>query len=497
MKFPRSAGILLHPTSLPGPYGIGTMGAEARAFVDFLAEAGIGLWQTLPLGPTGYGDSPYQSLSAFAGNPYLIDPGVLRDQGLLGDAECRDAMWPNAGKVDFGRLFIERNRLLDAAWEKFSRDPPAGMREDLEAFIRRNSSWLEDYALFSAIKERCAHVRWDAWPAGLRMREKKALADFSGRYGHRTGRHRFVQYLFFRQWESLHKYANGNGVRIIGDIPIFMAYDSSDVWARSDLFQLDGNRNPVKVSGVPPDYFTSTGQLWGNPLYDWKACRAESYSWWIQRIKASLSMADILRIDHFRGFESNWAVPASHPTAEKGAWEPGPGKAFFKAVEAELGELPVIAEDLGFITPEVERLREDLGFPGMKILQFAFEPSTDNADYPHNYMRDSVVYTGTHDNDTCAGWLGEASVEARSRALAYVGGNRKSFARNMIRTAWASPACMAIAPAQDILGLGQEARMNFPGRPGGYWTWRMADGAFSPLIAKKLRRLGRIYFRLG
>jgi 4-alpha-glucanotransferase len=512
VKFPRSSGILLHPTSLPGPFGIGTLGAEARAFVDFLAEAEVGLWQILPLGPTGYGDSPYQCLSSFAGNPYLIDPGELERAGLLGREELEACRLPNRGKVDFGALFARKDILVDAAWERFRTrrgaqgaecpDPDAQVsetprldEESFRAFCDDNASWLDDFALFLAIKEDQGYASWDSWPEGLRLRKPRALAEFAAGKKERIEREKFAQFLLFAQWRNLKSYAESRGVRIVGDLPIFVAWDSADTWAHPRLFQLDARGRPKKVAGVPPDYFTATGQLWGNPLYDWKANKADDYSWWISRIEAALSLVDVLRIDHFRGFSEYWAVPAGDSTAERGRWEAGPGAALFDAIQDALGELPIIAEDLGFMTPQVRELRDSFGFPGMRILQFAFEPEGDNPDYPHNYPEASVVYTGTHDNDTSAGWLGTASPAAARRALAYVGGSRKTFAWNMLRTAWASPASMAIAPAQDLLGLGSEARMNYPGRQNGWWTWRLEEGALTPAIRRRLAALNRSCFR--
>jgi 4-alpha-glucanotransferase len=518
MKFQRSAGILLHPSSLPGPFGVGTLGAEARDFVDFLAEAGIGLWQILPLGPTGYGDSPYQCLSSFAGNPYLIDPRELASAGLAGPGDIEACAFPNRGKVDFGFLFERKDLLIDAAWKRFKghrgarfpegRDDPARGgassydtssyaydEAPFRAFCDRSVFWLDDFALFLTIKGEQGHRSWDRWPEELRLRNPEALADFASSHGAKLEREKFAQFIFFTQWRALRAYAKSRGVRIIGDIPIFVARDSADTWAHPELFQLDGAGKPVKVAGVPPDYFTATGQLWGNPLYDWEANASEGYAWWISRIEAALDLVDILRIDHFRGFSEYWAVPAEDLTAERGNWEPGPGQALFDAIQKALGELPIIAEDLGFMTPEVQELRDRNGFPGMKILQFAFEPEGDNADYPHNYPAGSVVYTGTHDNDTCAGWLGTATKAAARRALAYVGGRRSGFAWNMLRAAWASPASMAVAPAQDLLGLGSEARMNFPGKQDGWWTWRMAEGALSPTLGRRLKALNRTFLR--
>ncbi|MCE1196219.1 4-alpha-glucanotransferase [bacterium] len=507
-KFERGAGVLLHPSSLPGPFGIGTLGEEARGFVDFLAAAGVGLWQTLPLGPTGFGDSPYQCLSAFAGNTYLIDPRELAGMGLAGQAEVDACKSPNVGRVDFGALFRDRGALVDAAWRRFAggdgsadKGGPAGVspgvKAGFEAFCAKNAFWLDDFALFSAIKETFGFEPWERWPDGLRRREPGALADFAAKSADRTGRHKFGQYLFSRQWAALRVYAASRGVRIIGDLPIFVAWDSADAWSHPELFLLDASGRPAKVAGVPPDYFTSTGQLWGNPLYDWPAHRREGYAWWKARIESALRMADILRVDHFRGFVDYWAVPAGDATAERGAWERGPGMELFAEIERTLGDLPIIAEDLGCRIGEVRDLRRRLGFPGMKILQFAFESEKDNADYPHNYPQNSVAYTGTHDNDTCSGWLGSAKREASRRAIRYVGGRRRDFSWNMIKAAWASPACIAIAPAQDLASLGTESRMNYPGKQDGYWTWRLADRALTPAMARRLRGITQRYFRLA
>jgi 4-alpha-glucanotransferase len=503
-KFQRGAGVLLHPSSLPGPFGIGTLGAEARGFIDFLADAGVGLWQTLPLGPTGFGDSPYQCLSAFAGNTYLIDPRELAAMGLIEQAEVDSCRSPNVGSVDFGALFRGRGALVDAAWLRFAGggasaagSAAAAAKADFGAFCKKNAFWLDDFALFSAIKEAFGHEPWESWPAGLRLREPSALGDFVSKAADRVGRHKFGQYLFSRQWAGLRAYANSRGVKVIGDLPIFVAWDSADVWAHPELFLLDKAGRPMAVAGVPPDYFTATGQLWGNPLYDWTVHRRDNYAWWKARIEAALGGADILRVDHFRGFVDFWAVPAGDSTAERGAWERGPGMELFAEIERTLGDLPIIAEDLGCRTGEVRDIRRALGFPGMKILQFAFETDKDSADYPHNYPRNSVVYTGTHDNDTCMGWLGSAKPEAARRAIRYVGGRRRDFSWSMIKAAWASPACVAIAPAQDLVSLGTESRMNYPGKQDGYWTWRLAEGALTPAMARRLRRISQRYFRLA
>lgn len=495
MAFKRSAGILLHPISLPGFHGCGTLGKNAFSYIDFLESAGIGLWQILPLGPTGYGDSPYQSLSAFGGNPYLIDPEILYLEGIIPKDILETSIQPNSGSIDYGRLFLKKNQLLDSAWKQFAAVASPAAKLHFEEFSLRNASWLDDFSIFMAIKESLNHDSWIQWPEALKIRSQKALEQFRREHQDRIQRHKFVQYLFFKQWEKLKAYANAKGIKIIGDIPIFVALDSADAWAHPELFQLDEHHSPIKVAGVPPDYFTATGQLWGNPLYDWEANRLRDYSWWISRMEATLAMVDILRIDHFRGFESYWAVPAGEATAINGQWEPGPRRELFDTIAANLGSLPIIAEDLGFVTKEVHHLRDSLGFPGMRILQFAFENEGENIDYPHTYVRNCVVYTGTHDNDTCRGWLDNASEAARTRALRYLGSSADSFSWDMIRTAWASCADLALAPMQDFLNLGSEARMNFPGKSGGYWRWRMTDNSLSSELAEKIRILGETYFR--
>lgn len=506
MNIPRSSGILLHPLSLPGEWPCGTMGREARTFVDFCADAGLRWWQILPLGPTAYGDSPYQSPSAFAGNPYMIDPRRLFELGLIsqGDAERYRAK-PGAetrgavarAPIDYERLFIANAELMRAAWRGFrgSEVARATLRGEFETFRQEHAAWLDDYALFSAIKESEHHRAWNEWPEPLRYRAPSALARFAEQRADDIQRIQFTQFLFFSQWIALRDYARARGISIIGDIPIFAAFDSADVWAHSELFSLNRRLEPTHVAGVPPDYFTATGQLWGNPLYRWPAHAAQGYRWWIERVRLALRLVDALRVDHFRGFEAYWSVPAGEATAERGSWEKGPGHELFRALEAELGALPIIAEDLGFITPEVIELRDSLGFPGMRILQFAFEPEGDNPDYPHNYPAHCVAYTGTHDNDTATGWYAHAAPAARARARAYLGTTGRAVAWNMIRAAWASPAQLAVAPLQDFLGLGSEARMNFPGTTGGWWRWRMVDEDLRAPLSRRIRALGRSYFR--
>lgn len=503
MNMSRTCGVLLHPLSLSGEWLCGTMGSAALAFIDFCADAGLSWWQILPLGPTAYGDSPYQSPSAFAGNPYLIDPQQLLDQRLISEHEANRYRGAHTGAaittIDYERLFTANAELIRAAWRHFS-DTVSGrvnMREEFAKFCRENSLWLDDFALFAAIKESEGHRAWNKWPQPLRFREPGALKQFALHHDDDIRRVQFTQFLFFSQWRATHEYARSRGVRIIGDIPIFAAFDSADVWAHPELFKLDDGLEPTQVAGVPPDYFTATGQLWGNPLYNWPAHALQHYAWWIARVKHSLRLVDALRIDHFRGFEAYWSVPAGDPTAERGCWEKGPGRAFFRALEAKLGKLPIIAEDLGFITPEVIELRDSLGFPGMRILQFAFEAAQNNPDYPHNYPPRCIAYTGTHDNDTAAGWYSHADPATQKRACAYLGATSKNFAWKMIRAAWASPAQLSIAPMQDFLGLGSEARMNYPGTSGGWWRWRMCQPDLSAPLARTIRKLSQIYFRAG
>jgi 4-alpha-glucanotransferase len=489
MDMTRSSGLLLHPGSLPGRYGIGTLGREARAFADFLAGAEVGYWQILPLGPVGFGDSPF-----------FIDPDELVTEGLLRPAEAEAFRMPDCGRIEYGRLHREREALLDLAWRRSGADGTGSALEwgEFREFQKSAAWWLEDFALFAAIKEDCGAKAWSRWPEALRHRDPAALEAFRDRAADRIGRNRFTQFLFHRQWQALRRHANAQGVKIIGDIPIFTAPDSADLWSRPELYLLDASGFPSKVAGVPPDYFTATGQLWGNPLYDWEAHRREGFAWWIWRIRASLERADVVRIDHFRGFVDFWAVPAGDRTAEHGIWEKGPGLDLFRAVEAALGSLPIIAEDLGFMTEDVHEVRDSMGFPGMRILQFAFESEGDNGDYPHHYPERSVVYTGTHDNQTARGWIEEAAASRpaqAARARAYLGCGTKDFADRLIRTAWASASFLAVAPMQDFLNLGAEARMNHPGSMGGWWSWRMKPGDASPALMRRIRKLNRAYFR--
>ncbi len=494
MTFKRSAGILFHPTSLPGPYGIGDLGPQAYRFADFLAEAGCKLWQILPLGPTGYGDSPYQCFSAFAGNPYLVSPDVLLDQGLLTQDDLSDMPAWNPQRVDFGGLFDWKPKLLDRAYARFEAMPPGALRAEFDAFCADNDSWLDDFALFMALKDANGGRPWTAWELPLRTRRKEALEAAYQAQRPAILRQKFRQFLFFRQWNALRDYLHEKEIQIIGDIPIFVAMDSADAWSHPDLFFLDANGKPTVVAGVPPDYFSTTGQLWGNPLYRWSAHKKDGYHWWIERISAVLQTVDIVRIDHFRGFAGYWEIPGDAQTAEKGRWVPGPGEDFFNTVREALGELPIIAEDLGEITPDVIVLRDQFGLPGMKIYQFAFS-GPDNAFLPQYYSQNYVVYTGTHDNDTAWGWYRSAPPHEQDFARRYLNTDGSDFAWDLIRSAWRSVATFALAPLQDFLDLGPEARMNFPGKVDGYWTWRVDESALSEELKNRIRELNYLYAR--
>ena len=496
MTFKRCSGILLHPTSLPSPYGIGDLGPQAYRFIDWLSSAGCKLWQVLPLGPTGYGDSPYQCFSAFAGNPYLISPDSLLDDGLLEQKDLDALRGLPAAFVDFGRLIPLKLALLQKAFSNFQVSPK-GLRPAFDEFRVQNAAWLDDYALFMALKEANGGGAWSGWEEPLRLRKKTALRQAQRELSQAILRHAFYQFLFFRQWERLRAYANERGVRVVGDIPIFVANDSADVWAHPELFFMDKGGNPLVVAGVPPDLFSAQGQLWGNPLYNWKVHKKDGYAWWISRARAALKIFDILRFDHFRGFAGYYEIPAGHLTAEFGRWAPGPGADLFEAIQRSLdagGELPFIAEDLGVITPDVVELLEAFNLPGMKVLQFGFT-APDNPFLPHNYTRNCVAYTGTHDNDTAVGWFASAPPSEREFAQRYLRVDGGDFAWDLIRAVWASVADIAITPMQDALGLGGDARMNFPSRLGGNWSWRMREEDLSDTIADKFRELNWMYSR--
>ena len=489
-----SCGILLHLTSLPSSYGIGTLGQAAYDFVDFLRDAGQSCWQILPIGPTGYGDSPYQSFSTFAGNPYLIDLDFLIQDGLLTQAEVDEITWgERADQVDFALLYRQRLPVLRKAYERFRVAPAA----DFGAFCDTESDWLEDYALFMALKGHFGGGAWTEWPSEFQRREPEALAWARGALAEEIGFHQFLQYQFYRQWHRFRAYARQKGVTLMGDIPIYVPLDSADFWCRPEQFQVDLHGRPTCVAGCPPDGFSAEGQYWGNPIYDWDAMESDGFSWWEGRIRAALDMYDVIRLDHFRGFEAYWEVPFSSPDSSYGSWTQGPGLKFFKTLEEKLGTLPIIAEDLGFLTPGVIDMRDNSGFPGMKILQFAFE-GTNSYYLPHNYIANTVAYVGTHDNETARGWFeGTATPRQREQAALYThqqAGEPMADALN--RTIAASVSDTCIYTMQDLLNLGNEARINTPATLGGNWTWRMLDGAITRELEHKLTDWTETYFRI-
>ena len=491
----RRSGILMHITSLPGPYGVGTLGKQAFAFVDFLREAGQRSWQILPLNPTGFGDSPYQSCSTFAGNHYLIDLELLVNQGLLKKEELDKIQWCRKDtKADFGLLYRNRLNVLRKAFRRH------GETEDFARFRAENDSWLPDYVLYMCLKDRFGGKPWYEWPEELKQRKPEAISAAWEEIGHSEIQfYCFTQYLFFKQWNKLREYAHSKDVEIIGDVPIYVPYDSVDVWTNPGLFQLDETLNPVVVAGCPPDAFTEDGQLWGNPIYDWDAMEQESFGWWIRRLAAAGQLYDVVRLDHFRGLEAYWSVPFGDKTARNGKWVKGPGMAFVQAVREQLPDLRMIAEDLGYLTQEVMDLRDASGYPGMKVLEFAFD-SKEPSDYlPHTYTRNTVCYTGTHDNMTMRQWFDTAEPEAAEYAAAYMNLSREEgYVWGVIRTAFSSVSELCIIQMQDYLDLGGEARMNFPGTlSDSNWTWRAKDGIMTDVLAKRIKKLTKLYDRLG
>ena len=508
MPFPRSSGILLHPTSLAGPHGIGDFGPDAYRFVDFLAAAGQKLWQVLPLNPTGYGDSPFQCFSANAGNPFLISLERLWEEGLLDQSDLSSAPEFPLEEVDYRAAIEFKSALLTKAARNFLTTAPAELHADFDNFCNENAAWLNDFALFMAVKESQGGVAWTKWPAGIAVREAEAVTAQTQILAAEIEIIKFWQYEFFRQWRSLRAYAHEHGIQIIGDIPIYVAHDSSDVWTNREFFCLDERGNALQVAGVPPDYFSATGQLWGNPIYNWPLLEKTGFRWWIDRFRSSLRLYDIMRIDHFRGFEAYWEVPGTETTAINGKWVKGPGAALFTVLEAELGQLPVIAENLGRITPEVEAIRNQFGFPGMAIVEFGF--GTDEQAHtfrPHNFVRELVAYTGTHDNDTIMGWWqnkGDAGDSTRTPedvakehafAMSYLNCSGEDVNWAFIRAVMASVANTAIIPLQDLLGLGTHARMNLPGTSSGNWRWRAKPGVLTQDLAEQLGELARLYER--
>ncbi|HLJ85818.1 MAG TPA: 4-alpha-glucanotransferase [Candidatus Angelobacter sp.] len=493
MLFEHSAGILLHPTSLPSAGGCGDFGPEAYAFVDFLTESRLGLWQILPLSPPGLGNSPYSAVSAFAGNPLLISLERLADRGWIGREHLRD-LPPFRARIDFQEVNTRKMPLLRNAAQAFlEHSTNGGSRNRFEEFKRAQAGWLEDYALFALMRRIHNGKTWSAWPRELARRDPEGLHRFGVEYQRELEIERALQFAFFEQWQALRNYCARRGIRIVGDVAIFVNYDSADVWRHPELFYLGEDLQPALVAGVPPDAFSTTGQRWGNPLYRWDVCKTQGYDWWVRRMAWALQTCDIVRLDHFRGFESYWEIPATEMTAVNGRWVHGPGDDLFHALRNRLGDLPLIAEDLGLITPEVHALRERLGIPGMKILQFGFGDPGAHIYLPHKFDHNCVVYTGTHDNDTTVGWWNSlTNQEERRHATAYAGDSKDGIHWSLIRTAFTSVANLVIVPLQDVLGLDSDARMNIPSRTDGNWGWRYQAGVLTPDLAEKLAEISMV-----
>lgn len=484
----------MHITSLPGPYGIGDLGPAARQWVDLLATAGQSWWQVLPLGPPGAGNSPYQSFSAFAGSADLISPDALLADGLIERSDLVPVR-SRPDVVDYGKASAAKRRLIAIAWETLRAGRARKLEQSFGQFRSQAAAWLDDFALFMALREAHPDRSWTQWPGDLVKRRSGAMRQARGELREPIERHQFAQFLFFRQLDRLRQYARKKGINLIGDVPIFVSPESADVWANPHLFQLDANRRPKVVAGVPPDYFSKTGQRWGNPLYNWPAHRREGFRWWVARVRASLAQADVVRIDHFRGLSACWEIPASAPTAETGRWARAPGREMLLTFRKELGGLPLIAEDLGLITPDVEALRDELGLPGMRVLQFAFGGDSSNPHLPHNAVPNTIMYTGTHDNDTTAGWWSSLPKDQKARARRYAPGMGKDAVWEMIRLAWSSVSKIAIVPIQDLLELGSQARMNTPGLAEGNWRWRLAEQRTLNRALDRLAEFVQLYGR--
>ncbi len=495
MELTRSSGILLHISSLPGKFGIGDLGKEAYNWVDFLDRTGTKYWQILPLNPTGYGNSPYQGLSAFAGNPLFINLDSLQKMGLLSDKDLSDAPDFPIEKVDFSLVNSWKREKLETAYKNYLESGLPEIQNSFHEFKESNSQWLDEFTLFMALRENHKLISWINWPQKFKMRDEKALKKYREKHQRQIEMHAFLQFLFIRQWKDLKEYANSREILIIGDIPIFMGFDCSDVWAYPELFLLDNERHPTHLAGVPPDFFSERGQLWGNPLYDWEKHKGKGYSWWIRRIKETLKTVDLIRLDHFRGFSGFYKIPAEAETAEKGEWVDGPGKSLFDTMQDELGNLPFIAEDLGVITSDVIELRDRYNFPGMKLFQFAFCEDADAEFLPHTYPRHCVAYTGTHDSDTSRSWFDNAPEHERRFCASYLGYHTENIAHEMIRMVWSSVAEMAVAPMQDFLQLGNEARMNLPASTTGNWEWRMKPDEADRKLAEWIKEINITFNR--
>ena len=490
----RRSGILLHPTSLPGVQSIGSLGQEAYDFVDFLASSGQSVWQILPLGPTGYGNCPYSSFSAFAGNPLLINLHLLSKSGDLSQLDLPTAA-PETNIADFGAAAKIQLPALSLACENFKQKPDLSRNQAFNHFCDNQGYWLNDYAFYEAMRESQSYQGWQQWPQEIRQRKQSALHDYGSRLQDNIYQQKYFQFVFFEQWDALKKYANDNGVKIFGDLPIFVAEDSADIWSNPDFFYLDEQDQASLVAGVPPDYFSSTGQRWGNPLYRWERMAEDNFSWWQARFRWNFELFDLLRVDHFRGFSACWAIPATEKTAENGSWLEAPGKQLFDLLQQELGALPIIAEDLGIITPEVEKLRDYFGFPGMKILQFAFDSGADNPYLPENHVPNSVIYPGTHDNNTSLGWWEALDSAGKQRVRDYLVNPCDHMPWTLIETALSSVANLAVIPLQDILSLPAKDRMNTPGTSTGNWQWRFLPAALSQEISNQLKYHSQLYGR--
>lgn len=497
MDFKRSCGILLHPTSLPGKYGIGDIGKEAFKFIDFLEKAGQKIWQILPLGPTGYGNSPYQCYSSLSGNPLLISLEELVEKKLLSkqDVDNQDLFNFTENQVNFEDVQLYKNLLLQKAYNNFTSSEFEADQNGFDLFCKNKCNWLDDYALFMALKKYFNDLPWYEWADDFKLRNAEALNFYKQKLKNEIALQQFIQYLFFSQWEAVRLYANTKGIKIIGDIPLYVSFDSADVWIYPEYFLLDEHRNPISVSGVPPDYFSKTGQLWGNPVYNWEVLEKNQFSWWVNRIQENLKLYDIIRVDHFRGLSAYWAIPFGDETAINGEWIDAPGKQLFDTLLCKLGDLPLIAEDLGAITPEVEQLRDTFDFPGMKILQFAFDSDEANEYLPHTYIKNCIAYTGTHDNNTVRGWWNSTTEENKQHVLDYLNCSENDVCWTLIRAVWSSVANIAIVPLQDLLELGEEGRMNTPGATANNWLWRFREDSLTNKLAEKMKKITTIYDR--